>query len=93
MNCRRVSIKLVNGTVVNGMVNIGGSRRLSDFFNKYDSAFLVLFDVSVDSQSHEVLFVSRQHILWAQPEDEGKACAPGGDEADLKMAGDSGPKR
>jgi hypothetical protein len=93
MNCRRVSIKLVDGSVVNGTVNIGRSRRLSDFFNKYDSTFLVLFEVTVDAQNYEVLFVSRQHILWAKPEDGGKVCSLGVDEDELKIAFDSAPKR
>lgn len=91
MNCRRVSVKLVDGTVVNGTVNIGRSRRLSDFFNKYDAAFLVLFEASSDARNYEVLFVNRQHILWAKPEDGEKVLSSGAD--DSKITVESAPKR
>lgn len=70
MKCSRVSIKLVDGTVVTGSVNTGVSRRLSDFFNKYESTFLVLFNVSIGARDNEVLFVNYRHILWAKPADE-----------------------
>ena len=91
MKCSRVSIKLVDGTVMNGTVNSGSSRRLSDFFNKSDPAFLVIFDVSVGTRHHEVLFVNRRHILWAKPEDDQKSCVPG-EEAEVKLSVDTTPR-
>ena len=90
MRCNKVSVKLVDGTVMVGTVNTGSSRRLSDFFNKKEPGFLVIFDVCVGTRHHEVLFVNRRHILWAEPQDEDKSCAPR-EEDDVKPCVDTVP--
>lgn len=85
-------MKLVDGTVLTGSVNTGVSRRLSDFFNKYESTFLVLFNVSIGTQDQEVLFVNYRHILWARPANEPVETVAVKGERDLKPAVASIPK-
>lgn len=91
MKCSKVSIKLVDGTVMLGTVNTGSARRLSDFFNKNEPAFLVIFDVSVGNRHHEVYFVNRLHILWAKPEGDEQSCIPG-EEDEVKLCVDTTPR-
>lgn len=69
MNARGVIICLVDGTLIQGMTNIGNSRRLSDFFKKDDGMFMTLFDAQLgDGTQTDVYFVNRNHILWAKPD-------------------------
>lgn len=71
MNAKKVLLKLRDGTVLRGTTNIGNSRRLSDFFNRSDNNFIVLFDVSMKSQCGEgVIFLNKNEILYAVPQDE-----------------------
>lgn len=81
MNCKKVSIKLLDGTIVKGTTNIGNARRLSDYFNKADSLFMVLFDVyGCNADEGGVLFINRSHILWVKPEEDRKRRAGEGDD-------------
>ncbi|MEN6440825.1 MAG: hypothetical protein ABFD97_19815 [Syntrophobacter sp.] len=88
MNTSEVTITMVDGTVFHGSINIGTSRRVSDYFNKGDSLFIILFNSRRDKNGDkEVYFLNRNHILWVKPED-----APGAgssDSAPLSIEGKS----
>ncbi len=77
---RIIRLKLVDGTRVNGQVNINrdhGYDRLSDLVANYREPFLILYNVTVHHESldnparHKTLFINKDHILWAEP-DEGQ---------------------
>jgi len=72
MNARTVSIGLCDGTVIAGKINIGNTRRLSDFLNRQDNLFIVLFDVTEGGKESSVVFVNRQQIVWAKPVEDGQ---------------------
>jgi hypothetical protein len=88
MNANKVVVRLVDGTLLRGKTNIGNARRLSDFFNKTDSLFLVFFDVSMEDQEGGVVFINRHHIMWVKPDDDRRQ-----DDADnlLTLKIESGP--
>ena len=67
---RKVTITTTDGSTLIGNVNIGIKERLSDFFTKSDNPFIVLFDAEHSSASGKVLFVNRDHIVWAEPEED-----------------------
>jgi hypothetical protein len=71
MNSRTVTIGLCGGTVIAGKINIGSTRRLSDFLNKQDNLFIVLFDVTEAGTEGGVVFVNRNQIVWARPVEDG----------------------
>lgn len=71
MNAKKVLLKLRDGSVLKGTTNIGNSRRLSDYFNRTDTNFIVLFDVSMQEQcGGGVVFLNKTEILYAVPLDE-----------------------
>jgi hypothetical protein len=70
VNARNVSVMLVNGTLIKGKTNMGNARRLSDFINRADGHFMVFFDVSLEGQEHDVVFINRDHIVWIKPDEE-----------------------
>ncbi len=78
---RIVRLKLIDGSLVNGQVNINrnpGYDRLSDLVGNPEDPFLVLFNVTLydstaDNPSrHKTLFVNKTHIIWAEPDEDQK---------------------
>jgi hypothetical protein len=81
MNTRTIRIMLVDGSRISASVNIDrqpGYSRLSDLISSDREPFLVLMNSSVyksnlDSpERYETLFVNKDHILWATPEEAQK---------------------
>ncbi len=80
---RIIRIKLINNTLITGQVNLNRDlnneyERLSDLLTKNTDQFLVIFaaterrdDLNQEIQ-HKVIFINRQYILWAIPEEEEK---------------------
>ncbi len=70
MNAQKVTITMTDGKELHGSLNIGSARRLSDFFRKDESLFIVLFDATTHwSNDKEVYFLNKNHILWVRPDD------------------------
>ncbi len=76
---RLIRLKLIDGTIVSGQVNINrepGYDRLSDMVVSYREPFLVLFSVTVTHKeyempvNHKTLFINKNHILWASPDED-----------------------
>jgi hypothetical protein len=66
-----VSIKTLDGSVIEGKVNLGYENRMSDLFTKTDSPFIVVFDaVHLGSPKKKGLVLNKQHIVWAEPRDQ-----------------------
>ena len=81
INSRILRLKLIDGTLISGQVNINqehGYDRVSDLLASPEESFLNLFNVTVyDKESenpikHETLFVNKQQIIWAKPDDDQK---------------------
>ncbi len=77
VNSRTVRITLIDGTQINGLVNIDrepGYDRLSDIINSNREPFFVLTNATMHktdfegSVKHPIIFINKQHILWATPE-------------------------
>ncbi len=81
INDRIIRIKLVDGSNINGRININkddGFDRLSDLVNSEQNPFLTVMDASVHDKEletsvrHKTLFINKIHILWATPEENQK---------------------
>ena len=79
IDSRVVRLKLVDGTHVEGHVNLNrtpGYERVSDLVTENPERFLVLFSVSVKRTMegppvfHKTLFINRDHIIWAAPDED-----------------------
>ena len=77
INSRSIRIKLIDGSQVNGQINIDrepGYNRLSDLVASSKEPFLILFAVtvypadSVDPVKYKTLFINKNHIIWASPD-------------------------
>ncbi|RLC06027.1 MAG: hypothetical protein DRH34_01340 [Deltaproteobacteria bacterium] len=81
MDIRTIHIKLIDGTRINGQVNINrepGHDRVSDLIGTNGESFLIVFNATTyedeleNSQRHRTLFVNKEHIIWATPDENQK---------------------
>ncbi|MCX5893470.1 MAG: hypothetical protein NTW80_10970 [Deltaproteobacteria bacterium] len=71
---REVSLKLVDGSLVRGKVNLHHDdhmiQRVSEIFTQIDDPFLVIYDATFEGKSGRVLIINKRNIVWASPEGE-----------------------
>lgn len=69
---QRVRIKLTDGTIFRGKINLNSEAvpadRMSDFFMKGVSPFVVLFDVTAQGRN-SLFIINKSHIIWITPDD------------------------
>lgn len=74
VNARTVTIKLVDGSLVNGKINLHRGdvdiQRVSDLFTKVADPFIVVFDATAEGKTGRVLILNKRNIVWIAPEDE-----------------------
>ncbi len=74
VDARTVTIKLVDGSLVHGKINLHRSDvdigRVSDLFTKVTDPFIVVFDATAEDKTGRVLILNKINIVWIAPEDE-----------------------
>jgi rRNA processing protein Gar1 len=74
VNARTVSIKLVDGSLVKGKINLHRGDveigRISDLFTKITDPFIVVFDATAEGKTGRVLILNKRNIVWIAPEEE-----------------------
>ena len=66
---RSITIKTSDGSTIHGKVNLSYKQRVSDLFTKCSAPFLIMVDVMSKDSKGRVMFVNKEHIVWAEPED------------------------
>lgn len=65
-----VSVRMVDGSVIKGKINLDGEDRVSDVLSKSESSpYLVIFDAFSANLFKKVFLVNKKHIVWIEPED------------------------
>ena len=67
VNFKRVTIKMSDGSVFTGKVNIRNFQTLCDFFRGTDDRFVVV--VSDQDQPQKVMMLHKDYIIWAEAVD------------------------
>ena len=67
---KTVTIKLKDGTVVTGKLNIGDYARVSDLFKQSPEQYLVLAEAEHRGSTGKVVIVNKSEIVWVEPEDQ-----------------------
>ena len=74
IEARKVTIKMVDGSLVQGKVNLlhdeAVVQRVSDIFTKLTDPFIVVFDATAEGKSGRVLILNKRNIAWVSPEDD-----------------------
>jgi hypothetical protein len=72
IKAQRVRVKLTDGQIFRGKINLNSEAvpadRMSDFFLKGVSPFVILFDVTAQGRN-SLFIVNKSHILWITPDD------------------------
>jgi hypothetical protein len=66
INFKRITVKMTDGSVITGRINIGIYRRFSDFFKELVDPLLVISD---ENNPQKVVMVNRIYVLWAETQD------------------------
>jgi hypothetical protein len=66
---RTVTIKTIEGSCVQGKVNIAPNQRVSDLLTLHKGPFLVVVDASYADGMKKTLFINKNFIVWIEPED------------------------
>ena len=70
----RSAIKLVDGSLIKGKVNLHHDehmlQRVSEIFTQIDEPFLVIYDATFEGKSDRVLIINKRNIVWASPEND-----------------------
>ena len=68
VNFTDVAVKISDGSVIKGKVNIRGDyNRLSDYLRYSPEQFLVIVSDEAREDSQNVFFVNKNFIVWAGP--------------------------
>lgn len=66
----QVTIRTVDGSMLQGKVNLGSEDRVSDLFTNAQNRFVVLFDAVYSGGAGKVMVVNKDHIVWIEPEED-----------------------
>jgi hypothetical protein len=61
-NYIRITVKLVDGTILDGKINILPHKRLSDFVNSSDKDFVVVVEGSSIDIKDKTVFINRNKV-------------------------------
>ena len=74
IDARKVTIKMVDGSLVQGKVNLLNDesevQRVSDIFTKRTDPFVVVFDATAEGKSGRVIILNKNNVAWVSPEDD-----------------------
>lgn len=61
---KEVTVKMVDGSIIEGKINIAGKQRVSEMFTAHDSPFVTVVEVISTSGVSGNIIVNKQHIVW-----------------------------
>lgn len=67
---RTITIKTVEGSTIQGDVNVAPNQRVSDLLAVHGAEFLVVVNATYGDLKGKTLFINKAHIVWIEPEDE-----------------------
>ena len=67
---RSITIKTTDGSTIHGKVNLANKQRVSDLFTKATTQFLIMVEVMSKESKGKVMFINKDHIVWAEPEEK-----------------------
>lgn len=67
---QKIEICTIDGTIVNGMVNIAG-RSLSTYLQDSEPD-IIMYDAYIDKKKCKTLMITKKQIIWISTEDDGE---------------------
>jgi hypothetical protein len=69
-NYQNVTVKIKDGTIINGKLNIGEYARVSDPLRLSQDQYIVLADAEHRGGTGKVVIINKNEIMWAEPQEE-----------------------
>ena len=69
-NYKDVTVKLTDGTVLNGKVNIHSNGRISDVLTSKEKTFIILVESDTVERSYQTIVVNKKEVVWVEPDDD-----------------------
>ena len=66
---KSITVRTIDGSTINGKVNISPDQRVSDLFTVSAKPFLVMVDVTSMDAMGKTRFINKDHIVWVEPDD------------------------
>ena len=67
---RSLTIKTTDGSTIHGKVNLAYNPRVSDLLTECTTPFLIMVEVMSKDSKGKVMFINKEQIVWAEPEEE-----------------------
>jgi len=64
---KAVTIKFVDGTVLEGKINILPNQRVSDLMNSKDKSFVVVVESESQTIVPKTIFINKSEVTWIEP--------------------------
>jgi hypothetical protein len=68
-NYKDVTVKLTDGTVLNGKVNIYSYDRISDVFTNKKKTFVIIVESDSAERSYQTIIVNKKEVVWVEQDD------------------------
>lgn len=65
VNFKNIKVKISDGTVVTGKVNIIAFNRLSDYLKRSSDNFVTISEIIDENDPNKIVIINRSHIVWA----------------------------
>jgi len=66
---RKITVRTTDGSNLTGSVHLSGKKRVSDLFTQTETPFIVMVDYEHRAGSGKVIFINKNQIVWAVPEE------------------------
>ena len=65
-----ITIKTIDGSTIQGKVNISLKNRVSEIFTETSNPFIVMTDVITKESQNKTFIINKSHIVWVEPEEK-----------------------
>ncbi len=66
----KVTLKMIDGSIINGKVNLSSKQRVSDLFTKSSNPFIVIVGALTRQAEDRIMFLNKNHIIWVEPDEQ-----------------------
>ena len=66
---RMITVKTVDGSTIQGKLNISSKKRVSEIFTQTADPFIVIIDAVTKEAQNKTFFINKSHIVWVEPEE------------------------
>jgi hypothetical protein len=64
-NYKNIKVKISDGSIINGKINIMSFPRLSEYLKQSNDKFISIVSGATEGEVKKVTIVNRDHIIWA----------------------------